>query len=200
MEQINIAAFLAINGSAQSPIVLVQFALILANYSVLAIALWLILAWVRGTALRRRHLIEATTAALFGLGYVQLITLIYRHPRPFQLGLGQQLMPHLPDASFPSDHGTLFFALAFSFFLHPETRRIGAAVAALGCGVAWARVFLGVHFPFDMLGSAVLAGAMAKAVAALPQRWRVGVTLGLSAIYHKLLDVLHLPAALFPRP
>ena len=29
----------------------------------------------------------------------------------------------------------------------------------IGASVAWARLFLGVHFPFDMLGSAAAAAA-----------------------------------------
>ncbi|MEX8493621.1 phosphatase PAP2 family protein [Sphaerotilus sp.] len=59
---------------------------------------------------------------------------------------------HAPDASFPSDHGTVFSAVSLCLLLAGEWVW-GLAVLMVGMGVAWARVYLGVHFPLDMLGA-----------------------------------------------
>ena len=73
------------------------------------------------------------------------------------IGLGHTLIPHAADSSFPSDHLTLLWAVAFSFLMHRSLRLAGMALALLGLPVAWARIFLGVHFPLDMVGAALVA-------------------------------------------
>lgn len=77
------------------------------------------------------------------------------------IGLGHTLIPHAADSSFPSDHLTLLWAVAFSFLMHRSPRLAGMALALLGLPVAWARIYLGVHFPLDMVGAALVAGLSA---------------------------------------
>lgn len=77
------------------------------------------------------------------------------------IGLGHTLIPHAADSSFPSDHLTLLWAVAFSFLMHSSSRVAGLALALLGLPVAWARIYLGVHFPLDMVGAAMVGGLSA---------------------------------------
>jgi undecaprenyl-diphosphatase len=90
--------------------------------------------------------------------------------RPFQSHPIHQLIPHAPGVSMPSDHATAAFAVAFGvwFFL---SRRWGIAltVAALAIGVA--RVWVGVHYPGDVLAGAAIA-ALASAEVYVWSRWR----------------------------
>jgi undecaprenyl-diphosphatase len=55
--------------------------------------------------------------------------------------------------------------VAFSLLAGGE-RRLGMVYGLLVPPVAWARIYLGVHFPFDMLGAlvvgAISAGALAR--------------------------------------
>ena len=62
--------------------------------------------------------------------------------------------------SFPSDHATLFFALATGFFF--RSRRIGTwALLYTVLVVCFPRVFLGYHYPSDILvGGLVGVGAV----------------------------------------
>jgi len=72
-------------------------------------------------------------------------------------------MAHVPDPSFPSDHATVFFALGVTLLRSPW-RPLGVLVLLFGVAVGWARVYLGVHFPFDIVGSlavAVLSSSLA---------------------------------------
>jgi undecaprenyl-diphosphatase len=102
-------------------------------------------------------MIEATVATFFALLLAQLIGVIYPHPRPFMMGLGTQYAAHVADASFPSDHATVMWTVACTLFMHGKTRFAGCILVLLGLPVAWARIYLGIHFPLDMLGAALLA-------------------------------------------
>ena len=51
--------------------------------------------------------------------------------------------------------------------------RLGLATWIAGLLVAWARIFLGVHFPLDMLGSVIVAAACCVIVA---PAWRCAGT------------------------
>jgi undecaprenyl-diphosphatase len=101
---------------------------------------------------------------MFGAGINQIIGLIWQHPRPFVIGLGQTWMSHVPDSSFPSDHVTVFASVVVSLLM---ARKFELATIALAVclSVAWSRIFLGVHFPMDMVG-ALLVAAFSYAIAA----------------------------------
>lgn len=73
-------------------------------------------------------------------------------------------MAHARDSSFPSDHLALIWSVAWVLLLRRETRMAGSALALLGIPVAWARIFLGVHFPLDMAGALLVALAAAGIV------------------------------------
>jgi undecaprenyl-diphosphatase len=113
---------------------------------------------------KKTVLLGATEAAILGLTINQLIGLIYFHPRPYMVGLCTPLFPHGPETSFPSDHATLMFAAAF-YLLQARRWPACGVVVLMGAAVltAWARVYSGVHFPFDMAGSLVV-GLMSAAL------------------------------------
>ena len=70
-------------------------------------------------------------------------------------------LPH--SASFPSGHATTAFAAAVATaILVPRLRWPALLLAAL---VALSRVYLGVHFPLDVLAGALLGSAVGAAVA-----------------------------------
>lgn len=75
-----------------------------------------------------------------------------------------EVEPHAATSSFPSLHATFLFSLALPLLAMHGSRSIGLMVFVSGITVAWARIFVGVHYPFDMAG-AVVTAAMATAVA-----------------------------------
>ena len=82
-----------------------------------------------------------------------LIGVAWHRPRPFMAGAGQAWITHAATSSFPSNHLTLQWTVAAIFLLDRRTRPWGIAVALLGLPMAWARIYLGVHYPGDMLGA-----------------------------------------------
>ncbi len=79
----------------------------------------------------------------------------YNNPRPFVVENFVPLIPHAADNGFPSDHMLLASAIAavVSFY----SRRIGALLWVIALYVGISRIYVGVHHPVDILGSAVIA-------------------------------------------
>jgi len=102
--------------------------------------------------------------------------LLWFHPRPFMVPVGNSFFAHVADSSFPSDHVTFMAAIALGLGVFAGHPRGAVVLGVLTVLVAWARVFLGVHFPFDMIGSAVMA-ALAVAAVAPFQSWTQRVLL-----------------------
>jgi undecaprenyl-diphosphatase len=51
-------------------------------------------------------------SAIAGVLINRFITLFYFHHRPFMLEMGTQLVYHVPESSFPSDHTTFMLSIA----------------------------------------------------------------------------------------
>lgn len=170
IEALNNQLFLAINGAVGSPAWLVDAATAIGDgliFLIPALLLWL---WFAGRAQRRGLSLRAFAVAMLGVGINQAIGLVWQHPRPFMAGIGHAWISHAPDSSFPSDHATVFFGVAFTL-LFCGALRLALATLACALAVAWARVFLGVHFPLDMAAAAVVALA---AWALIAPAWRKG--------------------------
>lgn len=136
-------------------------AVALAEWAIYLLPPGMAIAWVRGDREARRELLQTLLAALLALGLAQVVSHVWPQPRPFALHLGTQYLAHGDDAGLPSDHVTVFWSLALSAL---TTRRFavwGFPLLAMGLLVGWARVYLGVHFPFDILAAfpVALAGA-----------------------------------------
>jgi undecaprenyl-diphosphatase len=132
-------------------------------------------------------------AVAFNLGIERLIF----EPRPFVTHAVHLLIAHPADDSFPSDHAAVSFAIAGMFlFTLPSLAMsawkqrvalrqaqgwhtlllplvlMGLAVL-VACSIGIARVFVGVHYPGDILGGALGGIAAAGIVIALRRPLRV---------------------------
>lgn len=155
MDQLNTQLFLWLNATPDSPRYLIDLAIFLAKdvisiVPILVAVLWL---WSPRKVIdsRRQLVLKTTTALLYALCFSLIIGWMFPHPRPFAIGLGYHWLNHAPDTSYPSDHGTTIFTFSLAFmFWH----RIwsGLALLVVGVMIAWSRVYLGVHWPIDMLG------------------------------------------------
>ncbi len=196
MQSIDTAFFLWLTGTLHSPRWCVALAEFLASAIVPLVGFALIVAWVRARTGWRPALLDASAAGALGLFMVQVIGWIHYRPRPFEVGLGANLLKHLPENSFPSDHATLMFALAFGLMAAASLRTAGAILLGLALAVSWARIFLGAHYPSDVLGGAILAltcVSLVRSVTARQSLWVLCIKL-----YESGLRQLHLPKRFFP--
>jgi len=106
---------------------------------------------------RKNEALYAGYAAVLGVGINLLIGSFYFHNRPFMDHLGTTLLSHKADSSFPSDHTTFTLSIALMLLTFKSTRIVGIAttILALWCGMA--RVYAGVHYPFDIAGSIIVS-------------------------------------------
>ena len=116
---------------------------------------------VKAETQQRHALLIMGLAGVLGLMVNVLISHIYIRPRPFMVlpkGTFTQLIPHSPDASFPSDHTTGSFGFAAaSWGKAPKWITVSFTVLAVLNAVA--RLYVGVHWPSDVLAG-VLIGTL----------------------------------------
>lgn len=87
-------------------------------------------------------------------------------PRPFKDHQGLEvLVEGKSDFSFVSDHATLAMALAVGVFM--ASRKYGLAAIGLALLEGFCRVYMGVHYPTDVIGGFALGTAVALLLAPL---------------------------------
>lgn len=153
----NLWAFYALNASVTPEPSSIWMATVLGEYAIMGIPLLLVTLWLTGLRHQREASVTATLSGLAGLFISVVISTLWMHPRPFMLGVGHTLMSHAADSSFPSDHLTLTWSVAGGLLLFKITRPWGVLLGLLGLPMAWARIYLGVHFPLDMIGALMVA-------------------------------------------
>jgi membrane-associated phospholipid phosphatase len=85
-------------------------------------------------------------------------------PRPFMVGLSPAHVPHGVRAGLPSTHASVMFTMAFMLLPRRGLRDVGLLVLAIAAITAWSRIYVGVHFPFDIAAGALLGACMAAAL------------------------------------
>lgn len=158
LETWNIAIFELMRGSPSTSRFMTVVAAWLAEApAVIAgcVALWYVI--------KRRSMRTVLSIAL-GLIVAKVIESIIAnhayHPRPFAAGFGPSLVAHAANNSMPSSHVTFVLFLCFYFSLKREWY-LAITLFVLASVLAWARVFVGIHWPLDMVGSALSASICA---------------------------------------
>ena len=132
-------------------------AIFAAKYVIFLLVLSIAVTWFVRTdrAIWRFRAVSCGLAAAVGLLLNQGILLFVSRVRPYDLGLTHLIVEKSADPSFPSDHATLVFAIAFMLILLRDQFAILYLILAVV--VALARVFVGIHFFSDVIGGGVTA-------------------------------------------
>lgn len=157
--ELNLSLFSWINASPEASNTSIHFAIFIANdllYCMILLFAWF---WLRGNYDTKKQILKAFIFTSIAILISQCISHVYYHPRPFVMEVGRTLIYHAPNGSFPSDHMLIFSSIAFSYLFSAQ-RKVGAFLLIMAWLVAWSRVYLGVHFPLDMLGAFLLAFAL----------------------------------------
>lgn len=101
--------------------------------------------------------LSALLSAGVGLVISQTINHIWDRPRPAEAHPADTLLlvPASHDPSFPSEHAVATFAIAFAV-LFAASRLAGALFLGGAFVVSVSRIFVGLHYPGDVLGGMVV--------------------------------------------
>jgi undecaprenyl-diphosphatase len=103
---------------------------------------------------------DLVAAGLKRITHVQRPAFRYSEPRA---------LVHVPhDGSFPSGHAATSFACAT--VLSVLAPRLAPGLYVLAAGIAYSRVYVGVHYPFDAIGGAALGVVVALVLLQLFRR------------------------------
>lgn len=160
LEALNQSICLFLNADLATAAWNINIAALMADFLIYFFPFVLVCQWCWGNEKQREGSLKACLIAFFVLGFNQLFSIAWPHPRPFATGVAHTFISHASDSSFPSDHATVFAAIGLTFIFESVRSIAGWTTLFLGACVAWARVFLGVHFPLDMIGAIVVAAAV----------------------------------------
>ncbi|GAB2905950.1 hypothetical protein GCM10027047_00140 [Rhodococcus aerolatus] len=163
MSSVNQQVFDTVNGFARSSGWLHPVAVGYAKYGVVLFGLLL----VAGLLVARRSGDRTVAAAVWAVVSVpvavalnQPVVALVHGPRPYTVHPDAlTLIDRSSDPSFPSDHATMAGAAVVGLLL--VSRRLGGVTAVLAVLMAAARVYVGVHYPGDVLAGLAVGAVVA---------------------------------------
>ncbi|MBI1969216.1 phosphatase PAP2 family protein [Candidatus Woesearchaeota archaeon] len=141
---------LALNSLVGKYALLDASTIFLAQYLLYAFALFL-----PAFGRNKKAWIQVASTFLLSLAVSKSISFLYYVPRPFLNPSFNQLIPHISDGSFPSDHATMAFAVAIPLYF--QYKQLGILALILASLISVARVITGIHYFSDVVGGFAIA-------------------------------------------
>jgi undecaprenyl-diphosphatase len=167
---------LAINPGLLSPIPNAFFGLITHWGSTLAIVVFCVVLYWAGY---RKEAVLILTTVVIGTIIVAPLKLVVMRPRPYSTLSGVVPLDYESGPSFPSGHAERIFALAAVFPTRKSMKVL--LLYLLAIAVAFSRIYVGVHYPLDVLVGILIGLVVGKITLRLQAR-----ILGLASRFVKL--------------
>ncbi|MFJ5624188.1 undecaprenyl-diphosphatase [Peribacillus loiseleuriae] len=148
-------------------------------------ALVLLGLWIFGGKPMKRAVLYAGGTGIIALVVNVLIAQIYYEPRPFVTHHIQTLIPHAADSSFPSDHSTGAFTIAIAMWY--RYKKIGIPLFILALLTGFSRIWAGLHYPFDVVGSLIVAIVVSYVIVKLSRLFDPLVN-WITSVYDSIFD------------
>lgn len=146
-----------------------EFAIVM----IAVVALAFLLPWPAHRVERRAGAVLATASAALALLINQPIAHAVNRLRPYLAHPGHvhMLIARSHDPSFPSDHATGAFALAVGLWLYDRT--LGTILLVAAAILSFSRVYVGTHYPGDVVAGALMGGGVAVLLYLVPATRRL---------------------------
>lgn len=132
-----------------------QFMIFGAKYLVFIIIFLIIILAFRGRVKEKKVVLITILSLGFAFTLNKVISVFFFVQRPFVEHQIKPLIDHVADASFPSSHTTFAFVIALSYLFYKSKYAPIFILAAFW--VAFARVYVGVHYPLDIIGGILVS-------------------------------------------
>ncbi|WP_312110267.1 undecaprenyl-diphosphatase [Brevibacillus reuszeri] len=170
--EMNIHYFRMINDLGKQYPALNPVFFFIAEYTVYLLALIALLYWFTRKHENRIMVICATITFVLAEILGKIAGTFHYNAQPFaELADVNQLVFKAVDNSFPSDHTILFFSFCISFLLFQKKKGILWLLLAILVGIS--RIWVGVHYPADVLVGALISIGSALAVYMLVPHLRI---------------------------
>ncbi|WP_320420632.1 undecaprenyl-diphosphatase [Mammaliicoccus lentus] len=155
LSEINIELFRMFNDLGKEVMFLNPIMIFFAKYMKYFLFFGIIMYWFTRKRENRIMIISSIFAFVVAEVFGAIAGAIHSNNQPFaELSNVNQLIGHAIDNSFPSDHAIEFFSICITFLLFKKNLRyVWLAIAIL---VSISRVWVGVHYPADILVGAIL--------------------------------------------
>lgn len=155
LSEINIELFRMFNDLGKEVMFLNPIMIFFAKYMKYFLLFGIIMYWFTRKRENRIMIISSMFAFVVAEVFGAIAGAIHSNNQPFaELNNVNQLIGHAIDNSFPSDHAIEFFSICITFLLFKKNLRyVWLAIAIL---VSISRVWVGVHYPADILVGAIL--------------------------------------------
>jgi len=144
--------------------------------------LLVVLLWVFGRKGEKRmaFILVVTFIVAFLAG--ELLKSVQFRPRPYDVLTGVRLLvtPSV-NSSFPSGHALIVSAGAVASWLIVKGKRYAAPMIVEAALVCYSRIYVGVHFPLDVLAGCILGGCVACLI--------VGISGALTPVFTTILRI-----------
>ncbi len=104
---------------------------------------------------------EIAGSVIIAAGATEAMKIIFNRNRPFQKYAGVYPYQYEDGQSFPSGHASLAFAVAASISIEYKKWYLVVPAYVWATGVGYSRLYLGEHYPTDIIGSAITGTASA---------------------------------------
>jgi len=172
IQNLDLTIFRFINNLAGSASWFNPVAIFFAEYAIFALALFMFILWLFKRQMRK-PLIIAFVAFIVAAIVAKLSGRLFYHLQPFaELEQVYKLIPKEVGNAFPSDHTAAAFAVCVTLCIGSKSkwRPLYILFATL---IGLARIWVGVHYPIDVLAGALIGTLVAFMLYPLLKRFKL---------------------------
>jgi len=163
LSEVNIALFRLVNDLGKEYTYLNPVFSFIAEYMVLLLGLGVLIIWFTRDKNSRLMILCATITFICSFIIGKISGEFHLNYQPFvELSDVNKLIEKEKDNSFPSDHTILFFSYCISFWLFKRGWSILCILLAILVGIS--RIWVGVHYPFDVIAGILISFATATII------------------------------------
>lgn len=169
LSQINVELFRWINNLGIEHTYLNSTFIFIAKYMVVILALLTIVFWFSKDRRNRMMVISATITFVVAETLGKIAGQLHSNNQPFvELAHVNQLIEKTVNNSFPSDHTILFFSFCITFCIFQKRWAFIWVLSAILVGIS--RIWVGVHYPADVIAGALISIVSAFVIAFIVPR------------------------------